>query len=105
MSGREKCDLVAMARNHMADTEYVNKNRDGEFDEVRPCIRCNNCCTAPQGLPIRCAVNPVLGREVEYARTPIRKPFRSITRGRAASSRFFPAPVKGICPPNWLTLD
>jgi 2,4-dienoyl-CoA reductase-like NADH-dependent reductase (Old Yellow Enzyme family)/thioredoxin reductase len=65
--GEGKCDMVAMARANIADTDYVTKNQYGRLDDVRPCVRCNNCCTAPQGLPIRCAVNPTVGREVEYA--------------------------------------
>ena len=65
--GEGKCDIVAVARANIADSDYVNKNRDGKVDEVRTCVRCNNCCTAPQGLPVRCAVNPVAGREVEFA--------------------------------------
>jgi len=62
-----KCDIVAMVRPIIADTEYVNKYRHGETDEIRPCVRCN-CCThlVAQFYPIRCAVNPTIGREVEY---------------------------------------
>ena len=62
-----KCDIIAMARPIIADTEYVNKNRRGEFDDIRPCVRCNTCThLVAHFLPIRCAVNPVIGREVEY---------------------------------------
>jgi len=65
--GEGKCDIVAMVRPIIADTEYVNKNYHGEFDEIRPCIRCNVCTNeVAQFYPIRCAVNPVIGREVEY---------------------------------------
>jgi 2,4-dienoyl-CoA reductase-like NADH-dependent reductase (Old Yellow Enzyme family)/NADPH-dependent 2,4-dienoyl-CoA reductase/sulfur reductase-like enzyme len=63
----EKCDIVAMARNLIADTDYVNKYRRGEEDKIRPCVRCNTCThTVAHFYPIRCAVNPVIGREVEY---------------------------------------
>jgi 2,4-dienoyl-CoA reductase-like NADH-dependent reductase (Old Yellow Enzyme family)/thioredoxin reductase len=63
-----KCDIVAMVRSIIADTEYVNKNRRGEFDEIRPCLRCNICVQkVAEFYPIRCAVNPVIGREAEYS--------------------------------------
>ena len=66
--GEGKCDIVAMARNTIADTEYVNKYRRGEFEDVRPCIRCNICTNqVAHFYPVRCAINPVTGREVEYA--------------------------------------
>jgi len=63
-----KCDIVAMVRPIIADTEYVNKYRHGEFEDIRPCIRCNVCIQrVAEFYPIRCAVNPVIGREVEYS--------------------------------------
>jgi len=66
-----KCDIVAMARNLIADTDYVNKHRRGEADRVRPCVRCNTCThTVAHFYPIRCAVNPVIGREVEFRNIP-----------------------------------
>jgi 2,4-dienoyl-CoA reductase-like NADH-dependent reductase (Old Yellow Enzyme family)/NADPH-dependent 2,4-dienoyl-CoA reductase/sulfur reductase-like enzyme len=65
--GEGKCDIVAMVRPIIADTEYVNKYRHGEIDEIRPCVRCNLCThLVAQFYHIRCAVNPVIGREIEY---------------------------------------
>jgi len=65
--GEGKCDIVAMARPNIADPAYVNKNWRGEFDDIRPCVRCNTCThLVAHFLPIRCAVNPVIGKEVEY---------------------------------------
>jgi len=64
-----KCDIAVMARALMADPEMVNKTRRGENTEVRPCLRCNVCTSkhTSKNLPIRCSVNPVLGRETDYA--------------------------------------
>jgi len=62
-----KADIVAMARAIIADPEIVNKSRRKELDEIRPCLRCNVCTEYTRNeLPIRCAVNPVTGREIEY---------------------------------------
>jgi NADPH-dependent 2,4-dienoyl-CoA reductase/sulfur reductase-like enzyme len=63
-----KADMVAMARAIFADPEIVNKTRRGQVDEVRPCLRCHTCNRLTAAFyPIRCAVNPVLGRELDYA--------------------------------------
>lgn len=62
-----KADIVAMARANLADPDIVNKAYRGELDEIRPCTRCQ-CCNA-RGVnfrQIRCAVNPVIGREIDY---------------------------------------
>ncbi|HUT71495.1 MAG TPA: FAD-dependent oxidoreductase [Desulfatiglandales bacterium] len=64
-----KADIVAIGRAYMSDPEIINKTIRGELDDIRPCIRCNMCherVAPPVSLPIRCTVNPVVGREVEY---------------------------------------
>jgi 2,4-dienoyl-CoA reductase-like NADH-dependent reductase (Old Yellow Enzyme family)/thioredoxin reductase len=63
-----KVDLVALGRQLLADPETVNKFERGEEVMVRPCIRCNTCINRSHfGMkPPRCAVNPVLGRELDY---------------------------------------
>lgn len=70
-----KADMVAMGRPHLADPDLVKKTLRGEADDVRPCLRCNMCGERPVAfLPVRCAVNPVTGREVEYGRPrPVEK--------------------------------
>jgi 2,4-dienoyl-CoA reductase-like NADH-dependent reductase (Old Yellow Enzyme family)/thioredoxin reductase len=61
-------DVVAMIRTVLADTDCVNKLKWGESDKIRPCVRCNTCIdrTHSKRLPIRCAVNPLIGREAEF---------------------------------------
>jgi 2,4-dienoyl-CoA reductase-like NADH-dependent reductase (Old Yellow Enzyme family)/thioredoxin reductase len=62
-----KADIVAMVRAIMADPEIVNKAMRGQTN-ARPCLRCFNCNKLTRNFyPIRCAVNPVLGRETHYA--------------------------------------
>jgi 2,4-dienoyl-CoA reductase-like NADH-dependent reductase (Old Yellow Enzyme family)/NADPH-dependent 2,4-dienoyl-CoA reductase/sulfur reductase-like enzyme len=62
-----KADMVAMGRAHVADPEIVNKSLRGEEDDIRPCLRCNICGERPKNSdPVRCAVNPLAGRESEY---------------------------------------
>jgi 2,4-dienoyl-CoA reductase-like NADH-dependent reductase (Old Yellow Enzyme family)/thioredoxin reductase len=72
-----KVDMVALCRQLMADPETVNKLQRGQEDEVRPCIRCNTCISRSHfgSKPPRCAVNPLVGREPDYAcfSAPMRK--------------------------------
>ena len=66
-----KADMVAMARAILADPEIVNKTRRGQAEDVRPCLRCHTCNKLTGAFyPIRCAVNPVLGRELDYVPLP-----------------------------------
>ena len=61
-------DVVAMIRNILADTGCVNKARKGQDAEIRPCVRCNTCIgrTHSQFKSVRCAVNPLIGRETRF---------------------------------------
>jgi 2,4-dienoyl-CoA reductase-like NADH-dependent reductase (Old Yellow Enzyme family)/NADPH-dependent 2,4-dienoyl-CoA reductase/sulfur reductase-like enzyme len=64
-----KADMVAMVRAILADPEIVNKAKHGQTEaDLRPCLRCFTCNKLTRNFyPIRCAVNPVLGREADYA--------------------------------------
>ena len=66
-----QADIVAMGRAHVADPAIVNKSYSGDLDDIRPCLRCNECGERPANfMPPRCAVNPVIGREAEYRNLP-----------------------------------
>lgn len=61
-----KADMVAMARALVADPDLVNKSYHGKADEVRPCTRCCRCINRTAYFyPVRCAVNPTVGRGEE----------------------------------------
>lgn len=73
-----KADMVACARALIADPDLPKKAHAGRESDIRPCLRCTGCLddtmTGPQ--VIRCAVNPEIGRELEYwarRRTPEEK--------------------------------
>lgn len=62
-----KADVVSMVRNFIADSDFVTKAARGKADQIRPCLHCLNCVTFPNvGHPLRCAVNPTVGRETKY---------------------------------------
>lgn len=67
-----KIDMVALCRQLLADPDTVNKLERGREEEVRPCIRCNTCISRSHfgSKPPRCAVNPMTGREMDYACVP-----------------------------------
>jgi 2,4-dienoyl-CoA reductase-like NADH-dependent reductase (Old Yellow Enzyme family)/thioredoxin reductase len=66
-----KADVVGMCRSLMADPDLIKKSLRGDEDRVRPCLRCmDGCGEIFLGKPVRCAVNPVIGREFKYKNLP-----------------------------------
>ncbi len=67
-----KIDLVSMSRPLLADHEIARKLKRGKADEIKPCIRCNTCIHRTHNgfLPVRCAINPTLGREMLWMNYP-----------------------------------
>jgi NADPH-dependent 2,4-dienoyl-CoA reductase/sulfur reductase-like enzyme len=64
-----KADFVHLGRTLLADPDWPNKAREGRIEDINKCTSCTYCMDriAPGvGLPIRCSVNPVLGREEEW---------------------------------------
>ena len=65
-------DMIALGRPLLADPDIPNKIMRGEFEEVRPCLSCQEGCMGRLAAyaQISCAVNPACGREAEYGLTP-----------------------------------
>lgn len=62
-----KADVIGMCRSLMADPELIHNAIRGEDEKTRPCLRCmDGCGKIFFGFPVRCAVNPVVGREFKY---------------------------------------
>ncbi|WP_122790097.1 oxidoreductase [Intestinibacillus sp. Marseille-P6563] len=62
-----KADMVGMCRSLMADPELIHNAVKGCSEDTRPCLRCmDGCGRIFFGLPVRCAVNPIVGREYKY---------------------------------------
>lgn len=67
----DKADMVAMARAIMAGEDTVVNAQRGKTEDTRPCLRCWTCNKhSGMGVPVRCAVNPKLGKEPMIARIP-----------------------------------
>lgn len=62
-----KADFIALGRPLIADAEWANKAAEGREEDIRKCTSCNHCFGKYQlaELYMRCAVNPVAGREKE----------------------------------------
>lgn len=64
-----KCDMVVLGRPLLADPEFVNKMRNGDMQDIRPCLSCHDGCfnRAHSMRLMSCAVNPQCNREKEAA--------------------------------------
>lgn len=59
-------DFIAMGRQTIADPDYPNKIKAGKANEIRRCLRCNECLgDVMRNCGISCAVNPEAGKEYE----------------------------------------
>jgi 2,4-dienoyl-CoA reductase-like NADH-dependent reductase (Old Yellow Enzyme family) len=60
-------DMIGMARQLIADPQWVAKAREGRAEEIRPCVACNQECIgrAIKGMAISCVHNPAAGREAD----------------------------------------
>ena len=58
-------DLIGMARQLLADPEWVLKVAEGRAEDIRSCVHCNQECVGRlvRELPISCVHNPAAGRE------------------------------------------
>jgi 2,4-dienoyl-CoA reductase-like NADH-dependent reductase (Old Yellow Enzyme family)/thioredoxin reductase len=62
------CDLVGVARGHLADPEWCKKAKAGKTEIIRKCIGCLVCFDEIEhARSVKCSVNPTTGREREFA--------------------------------------
>ncbi|MCC6755993.1 MAG: FAD-dependent oxidoreductase [Solirubrobacterales bacterium] len=61
-------DYVGLGHQALADPHWPNKVKAGNFEDIVPCIGCNECLYAGfSGKHYYCAVNPLCYAEQEYA--------------------------------------
>ncbi len=62
------CDLVGVARGHLADPAWCNKAKAGKAETICKCVGCLVCFGEIEHFRhVKCSVNPVTGREREFA--------------------------------------
>ncbi len=64
-----KADLVALGRALVADPEWPQKTLDGNIEDIRPCLGCNQGCidNLLRHKDITCTLNPAVGKDRDYA--------------------------------------
>ncbi len=65
-------DFISMGRALLTDPHLPNKARQGRFDDICPCIACNEGCLQRlyHQLDVSCVVNPRVGRESLFPAGP-----------------------------------
>lgn len=67
-----KADMIAFARQSLADPDFPNKAKAGKYCDIKHCIGCAQGCIGGKEFgiyaqtPVICMVNPELSREGEY---------------------------------------
>ncbi|MGD8522805.1 MAG: FAD-dependent oxidoreductase [Desulfobacterales bacterium] len=63
-----QADMVSIVRGQIADPHLANKARDGNAEDIRPCISCNQMCWGRRHRDywISCLINPSAGREFRW---------------------------------------
>jgi len=73
---RGDADMIAVARQHLADPDFLKNAREGHPEDTLECLACNQGCIerlALEQLPIRCAINPQTGQELLCPQGPAAK--------------------------------
>jgi 2,4-dienoyl-CoA reductase (NADPH2) len=66
-----KLDFIGMTRRLIADPELPNKVAAGRLQDIVPCGGCGYCVHSRLGdNPLKCRMNPAVGREQEYEIKP-----------------------------------
>ena len=78
-----KADVIYMARELLADPFLPNKVFGGQEDKITKCLRCFVCMAErPTTQTRRCAVNPLIGREIDGMEvTPVLRPKKVLIVG------------------------
>ncbi len=75
-------DIVGLGHQMLADPCWPEKVKAGQYDEVVPCIGCNECMfTSRNGQYRHCAVNPQCYHEKDYPLIPAEKPRKVLVIG------------------------
>lgn len=73
-------DLISMGRALIADPDLPEKAKKGRFEEIRPCIACNECISRMGIGKTRCTVNPEMGKE-DISLSQVNQPKRVLVVG------------------------
>lgn len=75
-------DLIGIARPFIADSQWAEKVRKGQRDEIRPCLYCMQCSQQlSEKKYVACTVNPEFGYELYPPVTPALEKKRFVVVG------------------------
>jgi 2,4-dienoyl-CoA reductase-like NADH-dependent reductase (Old Yellow Enzyme family)/thioredoxin reductase len=83
--GSGDADAILLARQMIADEQWMTKVKQGRVDDIRRCVAANYCWRAvTRGSRVQCAYNPVVGREAIWgagSMTKVSSPKRVLVIG------------------------
>ena len=72
--GSGDADAILLARQMIADEQWMTKVKEGRANDIRRCVAANYCWRAViRGSRVQCAYNPVVGREAVWGASSMRK--------------------------------
>lgn len=75
-------DIVGLGHQMLTDPYWPQKVREGRYEDIVPCIGCNECMfTSRNGQYRHCAVNPQCYHEKDYPLLPAEKPRKVLVIG------------------------
>lgn len=95
-------DLVMFARSTLADPNFARKVCEGRPETIVKCVRDNTCMRRMVfGMPVRCSVNPEMGRESRTSSFPpvdriFKRPIEELVLGATGSKALMGVVAKVI---------
>lgn len=75
-------DIVGLGHQMLTDPYWPNKVKAGQYEDIVPCIGCNECMfTSRNGQYRHCAVNPLCYHEKDYPLIPAEEPKKVLVIG------------------------
>ena len=72
--GSGDADAILLARQMIADEQWMTKVKEGRANDIRRCVAANYCWRAViRGSRVQCAYNPVVGREAVWGAGSMRR--------------------------------
>ena len=97
---RGDADLISFGRQHLADPDFINKAKEGKFEDIRWCVACNQGCIERLSFEMKsatCSFNPECGREYKVSAIKTVQPRRVwiVGAGPAGLSAAMTAAARG----------
>lgn len=76
---RGDADLISFGRQHLTDPDFIDKAREGNFEDIRWCVACNQGCIERLSFEMKsatCSFNPECGREYKKSASNVAHPKR-----------------------------